>query len=71
MIISKKHIQYFNPKELAKVRKNKKGRKMEKKSKKNTKEKSEESEGTNSKTKRNGSVASKNGRSEHIFSHIL
>ena len=31
MIISKKHIQYFNPREIAKSRKNKKEKKAEKK----------------------------------------
>ena len=59
MIISKKHIQYFNPKELTKARKNKKGRKMDKKAKKQ-KEKNEDIE--ESKPKRNGSIGSKNGR---------
>ncbi|XP_063685784.1 uncharacterized protein LOC134819654 isoform X3 [Bolinopsis microptera] len=66
VIVSKKHIQYFNPKELAKVRKNKKGRKtekMEKKAKKqNTKEKNEVIEDIKEyKSQRNGSVTSKNG----------
>ncbi|KAL5266933.1 hypothetical protein ACHWQZ_G004097 [Mnemiopsis leidyi] len=58
VIISKKHIQYFNPKELTKARKNKKGRKMDKKAKKQ-KEKNEDIE--ESKPKRNGSIGSKNG----------
>ena len=67
MIISKKHIQYFNPKELAKVRKSKKGRKTEKMEKKtrkqNTKEKNEVIEDIKEyRSQRNGSITSKNGR---------
>ena len=72
MIISKKHIQYFTPKELAKVRKSKKSKKMEKKSKKqHAKEKSEESQSEEMKTKRNGSVTSKNGRLLLYFSYFF
>ena len=53
VIVSKKHIQYFNPKELKK--KTKKDKKLEKRRKKK-----KELKNSPVTTKRNGSVASKN-----------